>query len=218
MRCSVIKARSLWFIDTLELNPRGKAFFPDIVEALEEKYEFERVPKSSSDKNPQGGFEFGDGIFARGPDDWIDVSLIVFSDGLAADTRSSTKDSNAFLNDLLSFSEKFGFENTVGSVQRKAYLSELTVRTEKSLRALHPNLLSFAQKVRSLIPDADYGPFEPWGITFGSDQTTQLKPGPFEFARKVNIPFAENRYYSQAPVQTEDHILLLEEFENLFLG
>jgi len=203
MRCSVIKARSLWFIDLLELNPRGKAFFPDVVDTLEEKYEFEKVPESSSDRNQQGGYEFVDGIFEPRPDDWIDVSLTVFSDGLAADTRSSTKDSDAFLNDFLAFCQNaFGFENSAGSVQRKGYLSELTVRTEKSLQSLNPKLISFAQRVGSLIPDGNYGPFEPWGISFGADQITQLKPAPFQFERKANVPFSENRYYSQAPLQT----------------
>jgi hypothetical protein len=46
----------------------------------------------------------------------------------------------------------------------------------------------------------------------------KIGPSSFRIDRLANSPFEEKKYFSSAPVPTEDHIQLLEEFERALLG
>jgi hypothetical protein len=56
--------------------------------------------------------------------------------------------------------------------------------------------------------------FEPTAIIIGSDNS-QLKitPSSFSIERKLEAPFVENTYFSQAPLETSEHLQLVEEIE-----
>ena len=41
---------------------------------------------------------------------------------------------------------------------------------------------------------------------------------PFLFERQENTTPSEHRYFSRAPLRTDDHFKLLEEFETLLVG
>ena len=219
MRLSVLKARVIWFMDIQELNPRGRSLFPEVIDALESKYDFQKVPKSPSDLSKEGGIELIQGSFEVRPNEFIDVNFTVYNDGVMADTRSSTKDSEAFLEDLFGFvaKEKFGIEYSPSLIRRKACVSEILVHTEKSLHAVNPNMAKFASRLNE-ISGGKSPLFDISGIIFRTDQTVQFPPAPFQFERRVGVPFSESRYYSLAPFGTDEHRALLQEFEDLFLG
>jgi hypothetical protein len=218
VRTSVVKARALWFVDINELNPHGKSLYPDIAKLLADEYEFEKIPQSASNVNKDGGFEFTQGVFESRAEHWIDVDLVIYNNGVSADSRSSTSDSEAFLADVLELLvNKGGLEFDQGMVNQKAYLSELSIRTDKSLLGLNPKLSQFAERLSSLVPK-EHRNFEPIAITFGSESTNSiLRLAPFSFERKIGASFSQNRYYSQAPIHTEQHKELLEQFESMFL-
>ena len=144
---------------------------------------------------------------------------MIYTDGVIADTRSSTRDSESFLEDLFEFlaSGEFGIEYGPSLIRRRAFVSEILVHTEKSLRGVNPNVAKFASRLNE-INGGRHPPFDVSGITFRTDQTVQFPPAPFQFERRVGVPFSENRYYSQAPFHTDEHRALLQEFEDLFLG
>jgi hypothetical protein len=219
MKMSVFRARTLWFVDLHELNPRGRSLYPEVVEALEAKYEFQKVPESASDLTKEGGLELGVGSFEARPGEYIDVTLTVYNDGLTADTRSSTKDSEAFLQEVMDFVSKgnFGLIYEPSMIHRKAHLSEIIVHTEKTLYSINPKMAQFEKRLNELSSGA-LPAFRIAGIAFRSDQIAQTSASPFQFERRVNVPFSENRYYSAAPFSTEDHMILLREFEELFLA
>jgi hypothetical protein len=219
MKMSVFRARTLWFVDLHELNPRGRSLYPEVIAALESKYEFQRVPKSASDLTKEGGLELFVGSFEARPDEYVDVTFTVYNDGLTADTRSSTKDSEAFLQGAMDFVSKgnFGIVYDPSMIHRKAHLSEIIVHTEKTLDSINPKLAKLEKRLNELSNGA-LPEFRLAGITFRSDQTAQTSASPFLFERRVNVPFSENRYYSAAPFSTEDHMALLREFGDLFLA
>jgi len=46
------------------------------------------------------------------------------------------------------------------------------------------------------------------------DRLTRKRPlGKFSFQRRDNTPFSENKYFSDAPLPTDGHLQLLEQFE-----
>jgi len=214
---SVKQARSIWLVNLVDLNPRGRNLLfliPNIVN----RYKFSLFPTKPEELDLSKGIKFQLGSFQKNQQFEISIDLTIYNDGLLGDTRSSTEDSDAFLDDFLTYmAEEFDFVSYQNILRSKSYVSELWVQTDKSLNNLNPKLEKFAKKLTSLIEGHSHHPiaFETYGIAFWTNPTITLPPGPFRFERAGEIPFTENRYYSVAPLQTEVHLELLMEFEKI---
>jgi len=214
---SVKLSRAIWLINLIDLNPRGRnlqAIIPGIVA----KYKFRGFPIKSEDFNLTNGVKLTGGVFQKDSETEINIDLTVFPDGIIADTRSSTDDSDKFLDQLLTLaSNELGLVPYNEVLRTKSYVSELMVWTDKPLNAINPKLQQIAKLLNSLIKGHSHHPiaFETFGITFWTDQTITLPPGPFRFERVSDIPFAENRYFSAAPLQTDAHLEVLTNFEKI---
>jgi hypothetical protein len=209
---NVVKAQSVWLFDTADINPRGKVFLPDMLEWLKDKYIFQTAPKSIAEVDDTKGLAFKQGSFLLGGERLL-VEITLYNDGVIANTVSSTTATDMFLKDFFSnTADEFGLK-TPENVRRKAYLSELTFYMEPIFAKLNPKLAIFAGKMSAV-----YGtPFESGGISFWADTSVlPFKPQAFSIERQLHKPFAENRFYSQAPLQTDQHLTLLKEFEELF--
>jgi len=214
---SVQRARSIWFINLVDLNPHGRNVFSLIAPVIE-KYRFVQFPTKPEELDLSKGINFVGGSFQKDPKNDIAIDLTIYNDGFLADTRSSTEDSDSFLDDFLSWiAGEFGLVPYKEILRSKAYFSELWVKTNKSLNALNPELENFGKRLSSLIVGHDHHPilFETYGISFWTNPTITFPPGPFKFERAENIPFGENRYYSAAPLQTNIHLEMLTELEGI---
>ena len=217
---SVKQARAIWLIQLVDLNPRGLNLLA-LIPPIATKYKFQLFPV----KPDELGFgketkeiKFSGGSFQKDPQHDIGVDLTLYNDGLVVDTRSSTDDSDAFLNEFLNWiSTDFDLVPYQEIIRSKLYLSELWVQTDKSLNTLNPKLENFTKRLTSLIVGHGHHPiaFEISGITFWTDPSVINPPGPFRFERTIDIPFSENRYYSAAPLQTNVHLEMLTELESI---
>lgn len=215
---SVKQARSIWFINLLDLT-RGRSLVP-LIPGIVEKYKFQIFPTKPDELDLSKGVKFIAGTFQKDLKDMA-IDLTVFNDGLVADTRSSTEDSDYFLNEHLTWiATELDLVPYHEVLRSKVYLSELWVQTDKNLNALNPKLENFAKRLTSLIVGHDYHPiaFETTGITFWTNPIVVTPPGPFRFERAENTPFGERRYYSAAPLQTDVHLEMLTELENILNG
>jgi hypothetical protein len=213
---SVKQARSIWFVKLVDLNPRGHNLLA-IIPGIIEKYKFQIFPIKPDELDLSKGVKFLVGTFQKDHKN-IAIDLTVFNDGLVADTRSSTEDSDAFLNDYLTLlSTELDLVPYQEVLRSNAYLSELWVQTDKSLNALNPKLADFAKRLTSLVVGHSHHhiAFESTGITFWTDPIVVNPPGPFKFERAENTPFGESRYYSAAPLQTNVHLEMLTELESI---
>jgi hypothetical protein len=214
---SVVDARAIWFINARDMNPRGLNLWRTFLPAFVDKYQFTKYPiEMNFDPNRELGDKFLGGTYrnAQGLD--IMLNFTSYDDGMVADTRSSTQDSEAFLEELSRWIvEDFGLVFRPEMVRRKGYVNELIVKSEYSLNALNPQLGKFAARLSSLTstPTESFN-IETAGITFAADGLG-LRPSPFRFERENDTLFSENRYYSQAPVQTDVHFELLNELERI---
>ncbi len=214
---SVKQARSIWLIYLLDLNPRGLDLI-SLIPIIGQKYRFmELSPTIDKINKETNEVRFGLGNFQKDQQN-LRVDLSIYNDGLIADTRSSTNDSDVFLDEFLNWiSTEFGFMPYNDVLRTKLYVSELVVQTDKSLNTLNPKLVNFAKKITSLIVGHESNPisFETAGIQLWTNPNIINPPGPFRFERLTDVPFGENRYYSAAPLQTDLHLEILEEFENI---
>lgn len=205
-------ARSIWLFDDRELNPRGKRLYPEIFNPLVQRYTFRVFPTTPEHLNRQNGVLFQDGGF-RTPDGTISVDLSYYSDGLVATSSSSTEDMDAFLDDVLRWaSEQYGLRYDSTLVQKKEYLSTVQVQFEHSLHGACERLQRFASHLSSLDIDAKNSTQEFAGARFTSDPASRFS---FSIERRLNAPFSENRYYSDARLPTKQHLSALEEFERI---
>jgi len=213
---NVMKAHSAWLFDLQDLNPRGKSIFPDLIDWLKEEYHFSKFPKSVSDLDPTTkALVFTGGEFMVEEEIFKSVDLTIYNDGLVANTLSSTKDTDAFLERVLSSASKeWSLAYTPEMIRRSLYISEVNVRLEGSLSKLSPQLVQFTSKISSAVSEDLKSPFEFSGISFGTDPFMQFpQTSGFAVERKIGAPFSENRYYSKAPLQTERHLELLADLE-----
>lgn len=217
---SVLTARALWFVDLRDINPRGRALRYTLFPALADRYHFEKYPFDTEENQPtteSPGYRFTDGEFLNADGIQVSVNLIIHDDGLVADTRSSTRDSEAFLADVMEWVVRdFELVFRPNMVHRKGYVSELNVSPSRSLSGLHPGLVQLAIRLSSLVSTPEH-PFryEPAGITLAADPTSELKPAEFRFERRFDAPFSTNRYYTKAAVHTDVHLALLNELEQI---
>jgi hypothetical protein len=132
-----------------------------------------------------------------------------------ADTRSSTRDTDAFIDDVLNLATKeLGLNYEPRIIRKRIYLSELNLKSDRvSLNDEIVKLKTFADAL-----SASFGSqVELSSIGFWTDHASPPGFSSFRFERKLNTAFSENRYYSLASLQTEDHLRLLDEFEALLI-
>jgi hypothetical protein len=221
---SVGVARSLWFVDVREMNPRGREFRTGLFSVLSEKYDFAKSPYDDNNETPNTkespGYKFIDGSFVNPEGIEVMVNLTIFDDGLLAETRSSTDDADAFLDEVVQLAvDEFWLIFKPEMITRKVYVSELYVSPSRPLSDLNRKLDQMAARLTALTSMPDYPVrYEPAGLIFYSDPIPKQEPGVFRFERKTDSPFSHNKFYSIAPLPTEAHLKLLDELEQILVG
>ena len=212
---AVRTARFITAITTEELNPRGLVIYPSLIEGLIVKYDFDIYPDEDAELDETKGIVFESG-------NWNGKSIdriTIFSDGIVIDMRSSTRDAEALFNEAMEWaSNSVGITYSPNMVSRKVYVSELILRSEIGFNSLNPALEAFTKRLSDTI--TSYVGAKPnYGlntVAFNYD-TSHLNTSiaPFRIERLERTSYSENKYYAVAPLQTEEHLELLEEFENI---
>jgi hypothetical protein len=210
---AVLLARVIFFIESVELNPRGAAYYPDIVKGLVERYGFQKFPEKFEDFDEQKGVVFSSGRLGKRTVE----KVTIHNWGLTLDTTSSTRDSEELLIEALTWSaEHLKLHYNPDLVKRKAYVSHVIFYSDAPLLSMNPVLDVVANRISKEVTDNLKFPyvFHPRGISLSIDPAEQRIPiQAFSIERREGIAFAENKYWSAAPVSTDTHIALIEEFE-----
>lgn len=206
---SVVRARSIWLFHSNDLNPYGLSL-QKLIPGLLERYRFVVAPSPKEALEAKEGIHFRSGTFSKPDGTEIVVDLISYRDGVIADTRSSTEDSDRFLADLLGWtSSEFGLRPIAEIKVRKIYISEMFVTCDRPLERLNPKMRKFADAIAQYLPERGSPRFELSHIQFSvNPPTTPNQPASFRF--ELAEPRAEGRYYTFAPLTSADHIKLLE--------
>lgn len=213
---SVVQARSVWIGQTGDLNPLGRSN-PDMPTQLKQRYGFQIAPENfwlSLKQQQMAVFEHG--TFTNKAGQRLQVSLVLGNGYAAADTRSSTTDCDEFLEDLFTWmTEVNGLANYKEIFKTKTYISNLQISLKKPLDTINPKLAKFMANFSKLIVGLGHHNFETAAIQFWPDTTMNPRPSPFRIERQEGTKPSENRFFSGAPLDTQAHLRLLEEFEEL---
>ncbi len=207
-------ARSIWLVDSQDLNPRG-IDISSALPAIASRYGFQKYPQTlaEADETATSGIVYEHGYFQTEAGRYEIDKVSMHNDGLVVNNRQSTDLGESFLEDALSFlANEFGLTYQHEMIHKKIYTSELIVRPEKDLAALFSTLDPIREKLGVLTGHKVW----PFGLKFNIDVTTTSdRPALFVFEREVNKPFGQKRYYSSAPLKTGKHLELLQELEAL---
>jgi len=215
---AVFLARVLFFVEAVDLNPRGTAYYPAIARALVEQYGFQKFPQKVEEFDQSKGITFEAGRVA---DVTID-RVVIYDTGLQLDTTRDTQTSERILNDALVWaSQKLGLAYKPEMVKRKAYVSQFSFYSDAPLLQTNPLLNTLSGKVSKAVSDSIKNPisFQPTAILIGHDPENQrFSVSAFSIERRVQTPFSEKKYFSAAPVQSNLHFGLVEEYEEYILA
>jgi hypothetical protein len=210
---AVLLARALGFIETFDLSPRGQVFYPDVVGEIVQRYQFQKFPQEFKDFDEQKGIEF---LVGKAGNEVID-KLVIYNNGILIDTRSNTETSEALVKETLAWAKsKFSLNYRPEMIRRFGYISQVTFHSEASLNALNPALQKLADRLTAIVSKihGEKVQYQTSSLTITHDPLTRKNPiaGLTIFPR-IDTPFSENKYFSEAPVPTDTHITLLEELE-----
>lgn len=209
---SVAASRVTWLFETREMNPQGLDLHPVYV-AIKNRYNF-ATPRSREEiETAKDGIKFQHGVYKPDGTNGFSIEFTSYNDGLVADSMASTQLTEAFLDDLTSLARKqFSLAFTPQTVYKRKYASSLLVESEIGLSRITQGIAEIA----SCLSEATGRPFETTGLTLGPDGSISSDfTQPFTIERRVGVPFATNRFFSNAPLQTDAHLALLEKFESL---
>lgn len=210
------RCRSIWLGRVADLDPRGKIIRQIFIPAAIERYKFMKSPELLRTADSRPGDFYEEGIFTNARGENIGVSLIIYNDGLVADATGNTQEADEFMDDFVVWaSVSFHLAPHQEILKAKRYTSVVYVEMEKSLDMLNPKLAQCCNLLSSKLGPNNKAAFETTGISLGVDEGLNDRPNPFRLEREEGTSFSENRYFSVAPLQTQDHLDLLEEFEKI---
>lgn len=206
-----------------EIRPISPTPVTEYLIGIAKRYGFPTVPEAPDADDPKP-VTFQRGFFAQG-EKYINVSrLAIYNDAIQVDT-SRTDESLGIQQDILKYlQDNYSFREP-SSKPMVLFESSVIVDFDHSINnalAKYEKL----QKAASIAMSTTYGrdlQMQFSGLALAVDHLDlpsaigSLLRSEFSIVRRINRPFAENRYFSSAGLQTATHLELLAQFEKLIL-
>lgn len=210
---AVLLARAIGFVETSDLNPRGRVFFPAIVPLIVERFSFQKYPSKPDDFDESKGVNFEAGYAFETSID----KLTVWANGIGVDVRSSTADAKKLLEQTLVWlKEETGLRYESGMLKRWAFLSQITFYSRANFNAINPAISRLASRLSAEVSTerGERFDFQFGGFSLAFDRSVKQAPvANLLIQPRADTPFSEGKYFSEAPLSTESHIKLIEDFE-----
>ncbi|MEJ0093781.1 MAG: hypothetical protein WDN46_10160 [Methylocella sp.] len=195
-------------------RPGGQLYLPDAAVKLANRYSFARVPSLDKLSEPTQTFGMGKFMNAQIED------LSIYNDGIIINSRSDTDLLDAFLSDLLAWSDaELGLVQSIIAKPEKHYESSLIIKSEIDLPAVIKPALAVVDLFNKTWKNKFHVKYRLTSFHLDCDKfeisSDRRKPYPFIVERRVGFPFEENVFYSAAPLPTKDHLDLLVRLEEL---
>ncbi len=215
---SIHATRVIWLFSTNDLNPIGLGL-RNLFSDLQERYKFGIMPNAAQVHEfvtKKQGVPFSAGTFTSSKGA-VTISVTIFSDGITVDSRADSSASDEFLTDLLTWlHSKHGLVDFKTLRINKSYISEVYFTMEKSLNSLNGPVSKVAVGLGKTVPSVTKNlHFEISGISFSPDPEQNSKHVNFRIERDAKAPFEDSRYYSIAPLPTQDHLSVVKKLTAL---
>ena len=210
---AVILARVLGFIETADLLTGSKASASELIKRLVERYGFVKFPKTIEELDTSKGIEFVGGAAGDVPI----TKFVIWDTLLILETSINTDMSKRILEDLLAWgAQELSLNYKPGAIKRFGYISDVSFFSDAPILDVNPAVKSLASACSEELSRIWMEPvkYEPFTVRVGHDPTSRKYPiAPFMIEHRAESRFSENKYFSEAPLPTDVHWRLLEEFE-----
>lgn len=202
---------------------RTARYVPDAIKLLWERYGFVQFPTTAEEMLAQDKpMVFRHGKFKHGEVDTVILALTVYPSMIAVDVATTTDDAEAVVDDLGEWGKRV-LDAELLPMKERQYVSQLEVKLELDLGKSFPALDGIGAMISGFLRqyrDADT-PAIPFGVSalaLTTDPVSVLASSDFRLERRVNISYESQLYFSQAPLKTGDHILVLDKLERALLA
>ena len=212
-KSAIILARVLAFIELFDLLSGSKTSTSEVVTRLVERYGFQKFPKTIEELDPGKGIEFLAGSTGEFPI----KKFVIWDTLLTLETNISTDVSKGIIEEILEWASKeLDIKYKPGAIKRFGYISDVTFFSDAQILDVNPSVRSLAVKCSEELSRIWLEPvkYEPFTVRIGHDPTSRKYPiAPFLIEHRAETRFSEDKYFSEAPLPTDLHWKLLEEFE-----
>jgi len=214
--------RSTQAVNPDEARPLSGTYFQESSRLVTERYGFSVQP--TYDDMVKGGAKYAHGRLISGNKKVNIAELVVYSNAIQI-TTSTTADSDYVLDDVIAWGKSaIGYREGETRLPR-LYESAIIVDFERNVDSIIAAFDGLRKGFHEALI-ATYGLDSPitlssFGVGVDPLQVAAQMPPPFpgvlkpEFGlvRRTNHPYMANRFFALAPIRTETHVTLLEEFE-----
>lgn len=194
-------------------RPEGQTYLPSLLSAIVERYGFvERPSIEQILSRPGEGALFKQGQFRNTAFD-----IVAYDDGLILESRSNSRILEVIYSDLRSWMfDEFGLEEVEYTKANRNYESAVVVETSSDVVRRFSDFQYLSRQISERLRDTNgvTAKYEFFGFNLSIDPLlfTGVKPAVFRFERKVGSEYSFNHFFSVAPLQTDDHMSLLQDF------
>lgn len=192
----------------------------DAVHRIKDKYKFLKVPEFFQEvfpQNPLQPISFQGGKITIDKREVGILQIQFLQNMIVVDTQTSTDDSDWIVDDFISTANTEHPES-ITPTGPPYYVSQVELNLEKP-PDLSPQFEDAAKIIdRFLVGYGETVPkFAPWGMTLNIDghELGVLAPAFFALERRVGFPFSSKVFFSQAPLRTKDHLVILEKLDTI---
>lgn len=210
---AVVVARVLGYLETADLNKSGRVWLPHVINGLVNRFGFQKWPQKLEEMDETKGVEFLGGMWDGTPVQ----KLTIFNNGFVLETQVSTAESERILDATLEWAtEQFGLSYSPGDMKRKRYVSDVTFTSDVPLLDAYVPARNLSAAVSEHVSRILDKPIPYYGIRMDIDierNPLSMPIAPFSIQRRADTPMPDNKYFAEAPLPTDVHIKLLEQFE-----
>ena len=211
---TTLLARTLAMLELDALTNGGRIRISDCVQPLVGYFDFQKFPTKPEDFDLDKGVTFESGKAGE----FLVQSLTIYGGAISLDTLATTDESTRILLEMLQWGkESLGLSFRPSMIRRFGYISHLAFRSDIPLLKLHSSpAQKLAEKITS-VTDETFGglTYQPHQLWIGHDPLVRKHSiASFVLVHRGNTRFDENVFWSEAPLQTKQHIQFVKEFED----
>lgn len=201
----------------------GPVYLPKVLAALKERYGFVRMPtpEQALSADSATGIVMSHGAWDAGGGRTVLIREVkILLQAVTVDAADSTDDAELVFSDFLSWAESFGLKVIQIDPKRRAYASHIECTLDAPLDHGFRMLDAIGSRIASFLTEYNWHDQQLPPLRVHSVGMNLELPllSDFGVARRLNIPYDQNVYFSQAPLTTRDHTAVLEEFERVMQG
>lgn len=201
-----------------EIRPFKGGAFVTVTQLIKQRYSFQSVGQSGASQQVgilTPGFQNGQFEIE---DEFVQINLLEFQPGAIVVSAATTEQASKFADDVLDFLHKTLDFRLPAAKRARQYTTTIVVDFGSSFLPLFGKLNDIAQLLNAKIK-SEYG-LTPFGARFATLTPDNQIPFDRQYVieRRAITPAGENWVFSQAPLDTDAHVELLNEIDKLLHG